>query len=276
LLLCIPFDSGLLSIGQAVTIKLLEAGVYQFRAAADKAKKGGQRFHAGFITTSCELAKMLIWLTVDRSKNINPREGAYQMKPSRFFTMILIALMTVGAMGFASTRSLARTLHTYEPQVQATSVAPPAANAVNDPASEAVGVEEPSQSPDNDAIQEQVGDQMEDGQPDGVEAPGTENAGPDEQTPSYAGSISLDQTATEGMSETDEAAALAGQATISVDEAKAAAVAANPGTTVVKAELDNENGSLVYSVELSNGSDVKVDAGNGAILHTDMGGDSEG
>jgi uncharacterized membrane protein YkoI len=34
--------------------------------------------------------------------------------------------------------------------------------------------------------------------------------------------------------------------------------------------------ALVYSVELSTGADVKVDAGNGAILHTDSGADNEG
>jgi len=33
---------------------------------------------------------------------------------------------------------------------------------------------------------------------------------------------------------------------------------------------DNENGALVYSVELSNGLDVKVDAGNGTILSTEQ------
>jgi uncharacterized membrane protein YkoI len=35
-------------------------------------------------------------------------------------------------------------------------------------------------------------------------------------------------------------------------------------------ELDNENGVVVYSVELDNGLDVKVDAGNGNILHTEQ------
>ena len=64
----------------------------------------------------------------------------------------------------------------------------------------------------------------------------------------------------------------AGKATITVTQAEAAALAANPGTTVVKVELDNENGALVYSVELSNGLDVKVDAGNGEILHTEQAG----
>ena len=99
-----------------------------------------------------------------------------------------------------------------------------------------------------------------------------QEAGPDDQVrvPSYAGSIVVDQAQYEGMSEADEAAALQKMATISADQAKAAAEAANQGATAVKVELDNENGVLVYSVELSNGLDVKVDAGNGAILHSEQ------
>ncbi|MBX3051016.1 MAG: PepSY domain-containing protein [Caldilineaceae bacterium] len=90
------------------------------------------------------------------------------------------------------------------------------------------------------------------------------------QDPSYKGSIAVDEKATDGMNEADEAAALQGQAKISQADAEAAAIAANPGATVVKSELDNENGSLVYSVELSNGVEVIVDAGNGAILATEQ------
>ncbi len=48
---------------------------------------------------------------------------------------------------------------------------------------------------------------------------------------------------------------------------------------VVKVSLDNENGSLIYSVGVagSNGkiTDVKIDAGNGKILSSDSGGDKE-
>ncbi len=66
-----------------------------------------------------------------------------------------------------------------------------------------------------------------------------------------------------------EPAELSSLAKITADSAKAAALQANPGTTITKVELDNENGCLVYSVELSNGLDVKVDAGNGAILHVE-------
>jgi uncharacterized membrane protein YkoI len=96
------------------------------------------------------------------------------------------------------------------------------------------------------------------------------------QFPSYSSSIRVDDAQYEGVSEADEAVTLAGLATITPEEAKDAALAANPGATVVKVELDNENGALVYSVELSNDLDVKVDAGNAVVLYTDSGGDYEG
>jgi len=102
------------------------------------------------------------------------------------------------------------------------------------------------------------------------------DTGLDEQVPSYASAIRVDDAQYEGMSEADEATALAGLATITPEQAKDAALAANPGATVIKVELDNENGALVYSVELDNGADVKVDAGNGTVLYTDSGGDHEG
>lgn len=97
---------------------------------------------------------------------------------------------------------------------------------------------------------------------------GQADAGPDEQVPSYDSAIRVDDAQYQGMSEADEAAALAGLATVTPEQAQDAALAANPGATVVKGELDNENGALAYSVELDSGLDVKVDAGNGAVLHT--------
>jgi uncharacterized membrane protein YkoI len=98
----------------------------------------------------------------------------------------------------------------------------------------------------------------------------------DEQQPQYAGSIQIDDSQYQGMSEAEEEAALQGYATVTPAEAEAAAIAANPGTTIVKTELDNENGVLVYSVELSNGMDVKVDAGTGTVLHTEPAGNDAG
>jgi uncharacterized membrane protein YkoI len=55
-------------------------------------------------------------------------------------------------------------------------------------------------------------------------------------------------------------------AKIKPDQAMASAQAAYPGVAVKKMELDNENGWLIYSVELSNGMEMLVDAGNGVVL----------
>jgi uncharacterized membrane protein YkoI len=139
----------------------------------------------------------------------------------------------------------------------------------------------------------QSGEQIEDGLPDdrpeqeGVEVPGAESdeatsaesaadAGPDEQVPGYAGSISVSPAQTDGMTESEEASALQSMAKASASEAETAVLAAHPGASVNATELDNENGVLVYSVELSDGRDVKVDAGTGQILHTEQAGDGEG
>jgi uncharacterized membrane protein YkoI len=97
----------------------------------------------------------------------------------------------------------------------------------------------------------------------------------DEQQSEYEGSIQINGTRYEGLSEADEAARLQALATISSSEAEAAALAANPGTSVVKSALENENGTLVYSVELSNGNEVKIDAGTTKVLHTEVSGHDE-
>jgi uncharacterized membrane protein YkoI len=136
---------------------------------------------------------------------------------------------------------------------------PPAQTVVQSPSDDDTA-EAKVKEADMDEVDEQVEEQTE----------------VDEQS-QYTGSIQVDDAQYDGMSEADEAAALQSKATISAADAETAALAANPGATVVKTELDNENGSVVYSVELSNGNDVKVDAGNGQILHTEVGGvDSEG
>lgn len=86
-----------------------------------------------------------------------------------------------------------------------------------------------------------------------------------EQSPLlYTGSITVDEAAFAGMSAADRCAALSTLAKIMPE---AAQTAAGVEGTVVKVELDDENGFLVYSVELSDGRDVKVDAGSGSILH---------
>jgi len=98
------------------------------------------------------------------------------------------------------------------------------------------------------------------------------------QDPMLNGSIQAPDD--EGMAEADEAATLADLATISADDASAAAVAANPGSTVSSVELGNENGSVVYEVRLTDASgaalEVKVDAGDGSVLAQESDDENDG
>jgi uncharacterized membrane protein YkoI len=102
------------------------------------------------------------------------------------------------------------------------------------------------------------------------------------QEPAYTSSIQVqDQNRREHRQrreERQEAGPFASLAKIDLAQATAAALAQVPGT-VLKAALDNENGNLVYSVEIQTGpheiKDVKVDAGNGTVLHVDTGGQGE-
>jgi uncharacterized membrane protein YkoI len=99
-----------------------------------------------------------------------------------------------------------------------------------------------------------------------VSSQSDEKAG--DETPSYTSSVTAPEQ--NGRSEADEAAALRSLAKISPDQARDAALAAVPGTAG-EVELENENGNVVYGVEITDASgakfDVKVDAGNGSVLH---------
>lgn len=62
---------------------------------------------------------------------------------------------------------------------------------------------------------------------------------------------------------------LASKATITAEQAQAAALAVNPGVTVVNTQLEDEDGTVVYNVSLSNGTDVKINAQTGALVKTE-------
>ena len=71
------------------------------------------------------------------------------------------------------------------------------------------------------------------------------------------------------QSDAAEDAAMRKVAKISLAEAQSIAQKAAPGATLVDAELDNEDGNVVYEVDLQEGRQertVIVDAGNGKIL----------
>jgi uncharacterized membrane protein YkoI len=136
-----------------------------------------------------------------------------------------------------------------------------AACATRDEADDAA--ETGSEEADTDSVEDECGSQDEAGD-------SAEGDADDDQDRQLNGSIRVDESQYAGLSETDESAALASLATITPEQAIAAARAEVPGDSQ-KVELDNENGSLVYSVEIG-GKDVKVDAGTGAVLHVDSDG----
>ena len=105
----------------------------------------------------------------------------------------------------------------------------------------------------------------------GTSTPAT--AGDNNDGPAYTGSVTVADTGTENAngSDTNETAQLQGLATITPDQASAAALATVPGTASTPV-LENENGNVVYGVQITTPSgtvDVKVDAGNGTVLAKD-------
>jgi uncharacterized membrane protein YkoI len=83
----------------------------------------------------------------------------------------------------------------------------------------------------------------------------------DAQEPAYQGSVQVPEPEPEDLKSL---------ATITAEQASAAALQANPGKTVKATELDNENGYLVWSVEFADGANAKVDAGDGKVLLTEQ------
>ncbi|NMR21223.1 PepSY domain-containing protein [Cellulomonas fimi] len=122
------------------------------------------------------------------------------------------------------------------------------------------------------------------------EAPGTEqdDATEDEdgaQDPSFTGTVPAPPDGEDGTETDDDAAGEAQEArvleplaTTTAQEAAAAATAAVPGTAGA-VELENENGYVVYNVEVSSPDgttvQVKVDAGNGSVLAQEADNDTE-
>lgn len=93
----------------------------------------------------------------------------------------------------------------------------------------------------------------------------------EDESPAYTSSVTAPDNGSDTGTDDEaaESASLEGLAKTTPEQAKTAALAAVPGTAD-KAELGNENGNVVYEVEVTGSdgkhTDVKVDAGNGAVL----------
>lgn len=165
------------------------------------------------------------------------------MKINKFITIAAIALMAIGAIGFASSKVHAQSGTSTTPQVLPT-------EAPESPQSLAADT-------DTAQVQEQVGDQ----------------SGVDSASDSSSAAADLAGEEVEPVSKDGNDAAPTGTPTVSADAALKAAQAYLSTSAAGTVTLDDENGVLVYSVDL-NGSDVKVDALSGAILGVDqVGGD---
>ncbi len=90
------------------------------------------------------------------------------------------------------------------------------------------------------------------------------------QDPKYACSITVPKNTSKAQ--------LAALAKINLKQAEAAANAAVAGN-VMGAKLEDENSCLVYSVQITGTDgklhDVKVDAGNGKVVHQEIAGENE-
>jgi len=172
------------------------------------------------------------------------------MKIKRFVALAAIALLVVGAMGAMAARSFAQTPHPAT-HVQVTE-APD---------------EEEIVGANTDDVEEQVGDQnaADTEMPDKEEIVGADTDDVEEQV----GDQNAADTET-GDNEQD--AVPAGTPAITAKEAQATAEAYLNAGTATQVELDDEDGQLVYSVEIG-GTDVKVDAMTGTVLGVETGQD---
>jgi uncharacterized membrane protein YkoI len=90
----------------------------------------------------------------------------------------------------------------------------------------------------------------------------------DKQEPSYTSSVKAPaETSGTEVNEATEAQQLQGLAKITPEQAKAAAEK-SAGGTASAVKLEDENGNVVYAVTVGQ-KEVKVDAGNATVLHTE-------
>ena len=101
-------------------------------------------------------------------------------------------------------------------------------------------------------------------------APDTDNVELKEGNQSEASDVEQAGTEIEGNSEAQDPAPQ-GTPAITSDAAQKAAEAYLDVSPALKVTLDDENGKLIYSVEFTNGTDVKVDAMNGDVLGAETG-----
>jgi uncharacterized membrane protein YkoI len=70
--------------------------------------------------------------------------------------------------------------------------------------------------------------------------------------------------------------ALAAQATVTKDQAEQTALVASPGNTIDHTRLGNDNGTVFWDVDFTNGGGVTVNAQTGAVIAVEAAGTDHG
>jgi uncharacterized membrane protein YkoI len=187
------------------------------------------------------------------------RSKGESMKFKKYLAPAVIVLLVLTALGFSFTQSQAKGTVSGASQIEVSK--PVVASGAQDcAADEADGTDsESSGQADTDKVEVQCGDQNQTGDQSG------DQNDPNDQTGS-------DTTESQSSGQEDMETAPSGTPALTVEQAKAAALAVHSGT-ITQIELDDENGTLVYSVAFEGGVDVKVDAMTGAIVAIETGQD---
>jgi uncharacterized membrane protein YkoI len=82
----------------------------------------------------------------------------------------------------------------------------------------------------------------------------------------------------ESNTETEDvvSADLLSQVKITETQARQITLAANPNVGIKTVQIGDENGKVIYEIELSDNREIKIDAVNGSILKADVEDDEEG
>ena len=189
----------------------------------------------------------------------------------KIYSALAGAGVLLGATGLASAASGSTTTPDPAPSADSSSTTGAAAPI------DLNGTDDDIENEVEDGTDDDIENEVEDGTDDGIEnevEDGTDEDGGYTSTITVADNGSDTAEATD--SEATESASLAGLATITADEASAFAQQASQGT-VENVVLENENGNVVYSVIMNDGTttvDVKVDAGDGTVLTIDSDNDA--
>ena len=189
----------------------------------------------------------------------------------KIYSALAGAGVLLGATGLASAASGSTTTPDPAPSADSSSTTGAAAPI------DLNGTDDDIENEVEDGTDDDIENEVEDGTDDGIEnevEDGTDEDGGYTSTITVADNGSDTAEATD--SEATESASLAGLATITADEASAFAQQAAQGT-VENVVLENENGNVVYSVIMNDGTttvDVKVDAGDGTVLTIDSDNDA--